>query len=229
MTEMLTAQDGLFHHLIQGIENGKLIDEAILNSCIQLAINPFNDPHKYFDLSTSTDLKLIFSNTTDVGIVFNENDKPNESLALTFPGKLVQFLKKRFDSIGDNQDSEIGIVPCELVESNGDKLKKCAEQYSALWGLGAGFDSWLATHVHFANTLVDRIVPGYPKDEIDVIRDRIGFNDQLVVKSETFHLFVIEGDEFIQTHFPAHKYGLNVKYVSMALIHLWFRWAYFQV
>ncbi|MFT4834760.1 MAG: tagaturonate reductase [Flavobacteriaceae bacterium] len=214
MVEMITAQDGLFHHMIQGIESGELVDEARLNNCIQKAINPFTDPSSYYALASSSDLKLIFSNTTETGIVFDENDKLGDTLAITFPGKLVQFLKKRFESLGNAPDSEIGVVPCELVESNGDELKKCVQQYADLWQLDSEFKKWIVTNVHFANTLVDRIVPGYPKDEIDVITERIGFDDNLVVKSESFHLFVIEGDEFIQTHFPAHKHGFNVKYVE---------------
>ncbi|MEQ8238980.1 MAG: tagaturonate reductase [Cyclobacteriaceae bacterium] len=214
MVDMITAQDGLFHHMIQGIENGELVDEARLNNCIQKAINPFTDPNSYYELASSPDLKLIFSNTTEAGIVFDENDKLGDSLANTFPGKLVQFLKKRFESFGNTPESEIGVVPCELVESNGDKLKKCIQQYAELWQLDMEFKKWIETKVHFANTLVDRIVPGYPKEEIDVITERIGFADNLVVKSESFHLFVIEGDEFIQNHFPAHKHGFNVKYVE---------------
>ena len=214
MAHMLEAQDGLFHHMIQGIENGKLVDEVHLTSCIQEVINPFKDSSLFFQLAQSAELKLIFSNTTEAGITFDKSDFPEDSLAITFPGKLVQFLLKRFESMGHTSESEIGIIPCELVESNGDRLKKCVEQYIELWALDSDFKKWIETHVHFANTLVDRIVPGYPKDEMDSITKRIGFEDSLVVKSESFHLFVIEGDDFIQTNFPAHKHGFNVKYVK---------------
>ena len=215
MVNVLSSQDGLYHHMIQGIEGEELVDEARLISCVQSAINPFEDAGSYFQLGESENLKLIFSNTTEAGIVFEENDTPGgDSLASTFPGKLVQLLKKRFEALGDTPESEIGIIPCELVESNGDKLQKCIEQYVALWKLGDDFKRWVETRIHFANTLVDRIVPGYPKDEIEKIKVRIGYDDKLVVKSESFHLFVIEGDEFIQDHFPAHKHGFNVKYVE---------------
>lgn len=214
MTDVLAKQGGLYHHIIQGIEKGELVDEARLIKCVQMAINPFQGHDLYYALAGSSELKLIFSNTTEAGIVFDESDSLSDSLALTFPGKLVQFLKKRFEKLGDTSDSEIGIVPCELVESNGDKLKRCVEQYIESWHLDTDFKNWIESRVHFANTLVDRIVPGYPKEEIEEISERIGFDDNLVVKSESFHLFVIEGDDFIQTHFPAHKHGFNVKYVE---------------
>jgi tagaturonate reductase len=214
MVRALAEQGGLYHHLIQGIEHGELVDEARLVTCIQTAINPFVDPTSYYTLAAQPQLKLIFSNTTEAGIVFDANDQPDETLACTFPGKITQFLKKRYDALGAAEESHIGIIPCELVEANGDKLKACIGQYIDLWKLEDGFKTWIETHVHFANTLVDRIVPGYPKDEMEAIRMRIGFEDSLVVKSESFHLFVIEGDAYIQAHFPAHKHGLNVKYVD---------------
>lgn len=215
MVKLLSEQDGLYHHLMQGIENGQTLDEIRLLTCIQQSIDPFKDQAAYYNLASSKDLKLIFSNTTEAGIAFDPNDRPEgKVLASTFPGKLVQFLFKRYSELGDSDDSEIGIIPCELLEANGDKLRKCVDQYIDLWGLDIAFSNWVNKSVHFANTLVDRIVPGYPGEEIDVIRERIGFDDQLVVKSESFHLFVIEGDEFIQTHFPAHKHGFNVKYVA---------------
>ncbi|WP_258105612.1 tagaturonate reductase [Marinoscillum sp. MHG1-6] len=215
MVDMLAKQDSLYHHLLQGLENGKTVDDARLISCVQKAINPFQNLGDYYALAEEPTLKIVFSNTTEAGIVFDENDQPEgKALATTFPGKLTQLLKHRFDHFSGSDDAAVGIIPCELIESNGDKLKKCIEQYIQLWDLGSDFASWVAENIHFANTLVDRIVPGYPKDEINEIKERIGYDDNLVVKSESFHLFVIEGDEFIQEHFPAHKHGFNVKYVK---------------
>ena len=214
MVDVLALQDGLYHHVNQGIVDGQPLDEVLLNASIQEAINPFEDSEQFFKFAASTDLKLIFSNTTEAGIQFDERDLPNEGLSATFPGKLVQFLQRRFEALGDTSDSEIGVIPCELIEANGEKLRKCLDQYVSLWDLGHDFQDWLDHRVHFANTLVDRIVPGYPKDEIASIQERVGFEDRLVVKSETFHLFVIEAGEFIQNHFPADRYGFKVKYVK---------------
>lgn len=213
MTNMLADQDGLYHHLRQGLENGTQVDDARLISCISKAINPFESKDEYYDLALLDSLELVFSNTTEAGIVFEEENLTSE-LAKTFPGKLTQFLHKRFEHFGGDSSKGLSIVPCELIEANGDKLKQCINQYVDAWQLGEDFKTWVNDSCAFANTLVDRIVPGYPKDEIDAIRERIGYNDQLVVKSETFHLFVIQAPEKIQNAFPAHKFGLNVKYVK---------------
>lgn len=215
MTDMLAAQDGLYHHLLQGIENGKTVDEANLIECVQEAINPFKDIERYFRLAELESLELVFSNTTEAGIVFDDQDLPKDgALASTFPGKLTQFLKHRYDHFSGSEGSGLSIVPCELIADNGTNLKKAILQYIDLWSLGDGFKNWTENYNFFANTLVDRIVPGYPGEEIDDIKERIGFDDQLVVKSETFHLFVIQGPVQISKAFPADKHGLNVKYVS---------------
>lgn len=215
MSDVLSQQGGLYHHLLQGIENGEVIDKVQLIECVQQAINPFTNTQAYFNLTKEKALELIFSNTTEAGIVFDETDIPeNGKLAQTFPGKLTQFLKHRFDHFNGSPDHGLAIIPCELIENNGKELKKAILQYIESWGLGDSFKSWILDHNQFATTLVDRIVPGYPREEIEAIKERIGYDDKLVVKSESFHLFVLEAPESVREKFPAHKNGLNVKYVD---------------
>lgn len=213
--DLMADQDGLYHILIRGLEEAKAIDKTRLVSCIQKTINPFKDPSAYFDQALNPDLKIVISNTTESGIQFNENDIPmGDLLANTFPGKLTQLLKKRFDHFKGNPNAGLVFIPCELIENNGVNLKNTIESYIKLWNLGADFEEWINKHNHFANTLVDRIVPGFPKEEIDEIRANIGFNDQLVVCSELFYLWVIQGSEEVQKAFPADIAGLNVKFVK---------------
>lgn len=214
MVDMLSNQDGLYHLLRQGLDAGQTIDEARLIQTVTRCIDPFKDTAAYFQLAEVPSVELIFSNTTEAGIVFDPNDQPAKgALAHTFPGKLTQLLHHRFHFFDGAVDKGVSIIPCELIEDNGSKLKNCIKEYIQLWNLSTEFQEWMNQSCHFANTLVDRIVPGYPKDEIEAIRERIGFDDQLVVKSESFHLFVIQAPEPVQKAFPAHKYGLNVKYV----------------
>ncbi|MEM6830315.1 MAG: tagaturonate reductase [Bacteroidota bacterium] len=215
MTNMLNDQDNLYHHLIRGLKNGKEVKENRLISCINEAIDPFKDAAAYFKHAHSEDLKLIISNTTEAGIQFDDTDLPEvDQLAKTFPGKLTQLLKKRFDHFEGSAASGLVFIPCELIEKNGEALKKAILDYADLWSLGDAFKSWITTHNFFANTLVDRIVPGFPKDEIDEIRSELGYDDQLVVSSEVFHLWVIEGPKEVQDAFPADQAGLNVKFVA---------------
>ncbi|MFY0607572.1 MAG: tagaturonate reductase [Cyclobacteriaceae bacterium] len=215
LVKMLDDQDGLYHHLIRGLANGEAYNETRLISCIQESINPFENAEAYFSQAANAELKVIISNTTEAGIRFDKMDLPAEGeLAITFPGKLTQLLKKRFDHFSGSSDAGLSFIPCELIENNGTNLKQAIKQYAELWNLGSDFVSWIDANNYFANTLVDRIVPGYPKDEIEEIRSKIGYNDQLVVSSEVFHLWVIQGTEEIQKTFPADTAGLNVKFVN---------------
>ncbi|RED92291.1 tagaturonate reductase [Marinoscillum furvescens] len=215
LAHMLSAQDGLYHHLVRGLQKGKSVNNTILNDTIEQVINPFEDEAAYFAQAANKDLKIVISNTTEAGIQFQADDaQPSSGLAKTFPGKLTQLLHKRFETFGGSPESGLVLIPCELIEKNGEKLRETLLQYAESWNLGADYADWIKNHNHFANTLVDRIVPGYPKDEIDDIKSRIGYDDQLVVASEVFHLWVIEGNEHVQEAFPAHQHGLNVKYVA---------------
>lgn len=215
MVSVLKEQGCLYHHLRQGIENGETIDEIRKIECVSQAVNPFKKPEAYYKLAEGPEVELIVSNTTEAGIEFKKDDTPAENeLADTFPGKLTQLLHHRFKHFNGDPQKAVSIMPCELIESNGDNLKTCILKYIELWNLGDDFKNWINEHTAFANTLVDRIVPGYPKEEIDEIKERIGYDDNLVVKSEAFHLFVVQAPEKLQKIFPAEKAGLNVKFVD---------------
>ncbi|MEQ8472823.1 MAG: tagaturonate reductase [Marinoscillum sp.] len=215
LVQMLAAQNGDYHHVRQGLEGDQTIDEVRKITCISKAINPFEDLKGYFELAEEPEVSLVFSNTTEAGIIYADSDVPEANeLATTFPGKLTQLLKHRFDHFNGANDKGIAVIPCELIEQNGTKLKNCVSQYIQLWKLGDGFENWINESCSFANTLVDRIVPGYPKDEIEALTKRIGEEDKLIVKSEAFHLFVIQAPDHVKQLFPAHEHGLNVKYVD---------------
>ena len=214
MVAKLREQDGLYHHLLRGLSDGKTVDETRLISCISQCINPYDKPEQFFAQAINEDLKIVISNTTEAGIRFDEGDMPNKGhLAETFPGKLSQLLKVRFDHFQGAPQSGLVFIPCELIDRNGDKLKEAILNYSEIWNYPEEFVHWLEHHNHFGNTLVDRIVPGFPVDEIEAIQGNLGYRDNLVVSSESFHLWVIEGAKEIAEAFPATKVSLNVKFV----------------
>ncbi len=215
MVAKLGEQDGLYHHLLRGLSDGQIVDESRLISCIQQLINPFDDPEQYFAQALNEDLTIVISNTTEAGIKFSEGDSPEPGeLAATFPGKLTQLLKARFDHFKGTPESGLVFIPCELIDRNGDKLKEAILNYTEIWNYPEEFVNWLDRYNYFGNTLVDRIVPGFPKDDIREIQQNLGYEDNLVVSSEAFHLWVIEGPAEIEAALPASKVGLNVKFVD---------------
>ncbi|ANQ51924.1 tagaturonate reductase [Flammeovirga sp. MY04] len=207
--ELLSSQDGLYHLYLNGIEKGQLINKKMLVDCIQSVVNPYEDYNAYLQLAEEEELKFVFSNTTEAGITYKAGDA-KDKVQDSFPAKLTAFLNHRFEHFKGDASKGLIILPCELIDKNGVKLKEIILKYAADWGLSDDFKTWLDSACTFYNTLVDRIVPGYPKDRIKEIHEELGFEDQLVVEGEQFHLMVMEGDQSIKEVLPFEKAGLNI-------------------
>jgi tagaturonate reductase len=214
MAQALNDQDGLYHVVLKGIQQRNTFSETRLITCISGAISPYENYDAFLKTSENPDLKFIISNTTEAGITFNSNDVNATLLAETFPGKVTQLLHHRFRFFKGDKHTGLIFLPCELIEQNGSTLKKAIQNYCELWKLSKDFCTWVEDANIFCNTLVDRIVPGFPKDTIGEIQASLGYEDNLVVQAEPFHLWVIEGPSSVEEHFPTAKAGLEVKFVN---------------
>lgn len=214
MVDMLNAQDGLYTLYLNGIKNGTAVSEHEVIDCIQRAVSPYTDFSAYLAEAENPDLRFIFSNTTEAGITFNSSDRPEDMPPASFPGKLTALLYHRYRHFLGANDKGCIIIPCELIEKNGETLRDTLLQQASHWNLEEGFSKWLTASNIFCNTLVDRIVPGYPRDRMAEIQAELGYTDNLVVEGEQFHLWVIEGPAQAQAEFPADKAGLNVLFTD---------------
>lgn len=219
MCPVLNEQDGLYHVVLTGIRDGKPLRETRLITCVESGVNPYADTDAFFDSALNPDLEFIISNTTEAGIAFDANDRDPSKLATSFPGKLTQLLYRRYQHFNGSPDKGLILLPCELIEKNGENLRETIVRYIGHWNLPGAFAKWVMENNIFCNTLVDRIVPGYPKDTINEILEETGFDDKLVVTAETFHLWVIEplGEknfERVKQSFPVEAAGLQVKFVT---------------
>ena len=213
MVDMLNSQDGLYHVNLQGIDKGQPVDSIEMIDVINGGLNPYTQNEEFMALAENPDIRFVISNTTEAGIAFDPACRLEDKPASSYPGKLTQLLYRRYEHFNGDMTKGFIILPCELIFLNGKELKKCIHQYIDLWNLEDGFKTWFEQACGVYCTLVDRIVPGYPKDTIDQIHERIGFKDNLVVKGEIFHLWVIEAPESVAEEFPADKAGLNVLFV----------------
>ena len=213
MIDMLNDQDGLYHLNLQGLDKGKAVDSIELIDVVSRCLNPYSQFQDYLKLAENPDMRFVISNTTEAGIAFDDSCKPDDAPASSFPGKLTQLLFHRFKIFNGAMDKGLIMLPCELIFHNGTELKKCIEQYIALWNLGEEFKQWFEKACGVYCTLVDRIVPGYPRDTINEILEKVQLEDKMVVKAEIFHLWVIEAPESVAKEFPADKAGLNVLFV----------------
>ena len=213
MVEWLNNQDGLYHLNLQGLQNGEAVDSVDLIDVISRGLNPYTAFEEYLKLAEQPEIRFVISNTTEAGIAFDAACKFSDSPASSYPGKLVQLLYHRYECFKGDKSKGLIIFPCELIFENGKHLKECIRQYIDLWNLGDGFRDWFETACGVYSTLVDRIVPGYPRDTAEQLCERVGYKDNLLDKAEIFHLWVIEAPKEVAEEFPADKAGLNVLFV----------------
>lgn len=198
----LEEQGCVYTHVMRGIKDGETVVEKKIIDVVSRTVEPYKNFADYLALAKNPDFRFIVSNTTESGIAFDASDKPENAPSVTFPAKVALLLKERFD---------LGLrgfifLPCELIDKNGSFLKKYIIDYARLWGYGEEFVLWVENENIFCNTLVDRIVTGFPKDE----KIELGYEDNMLNTSELFHLWVIETDYELTKEFPFDKAGLNV-------------------
>lgn len=213
MVDMLNKQDCLYHINLQGLDKGEKVDSVTRIDVISRALNPYKEYETFIKLAEQSEMRFVISNTTEAGIVFDLSCEFADKPASSYPGKLTQLLYHRFKTFNGDKSKGLVIFPCELIFLNGHKLKETIYHYIDLWNLGEEFKNWFAESCGVYATLVDRIVPGFPRKNIDAIKERLQYNDNLVVQAEVFHLWVIEAPESVAKEFPADKAGLNVLFV----------------
>ena len=211
----LAKQDGLYTLILQGInEEGKAVKEHEIIDVLDDFVNPYSDYQKFLKYAVSKDLEVIVSNTTEAGIAYEENDtKINMDIQtpVSYPGKVLSLLKHRYDALG--KDYPLALIPCELIDDNGDKLKEVLLKLAKAMNLSDDFIDYVANCCHYTSTLVDRIVPGFPRDEFNELCQQYGYIDNNMVKGEIFHLYVLKEEPFVEEKFPVHKVGLHAIYV----------------
>ena len=185
-------QDCLFTQVIRGIEDGKPVEEFELITSVSRCLHANENWSEVMQLAVSPDLQIIISNTTEVGIVYEE-EIITDFTPKSFPAKLLSVLHHRFQFFKGDMNRGLVILPTELIDKNADQLKNILNQLASFNQLSSDFQYWLNEANDFCNTLVDCIVPGKlsasSKIEID---SKIGYRDELMIMSEPFALWAIE-------------------------------------
>ncbi|MBI1258220.1 MAG: tagaturonate reductase [Chloroflexi bacterium] len=206
----LMAQDGLYHVRLHDLVNGQPVAHTQLITCVSRTVNPYADYASYLSFARQPEIRFIVSNTTEAGIAFDPAADFQDRPSVNFPAKLTAFLYERYRS----GLSGCIILPTELIEDNGTQLKQFVLQYAALWQLDPAFAAWLESDNLFCNTLVDRIVSGFPKTGSAAIFQQLGFEDRLFVEGEAYHSWVIEAPPALADELPITQTDLNIKIVA---------------
>lgn len=184
----LQVNHNQYHCLVRGVFQEEVFDEIIPIRVVSRGIDPYVQWDEFISLANQPQIEVVISNTTESGIIFNQDDQKDQ-VASTFPGKLTQLLWQRYQH---NLSGWLHL-PCELIDNNGEILRATVIKYAKHWKYPDDFIRWIEEYNVFANTLVDRIVSGYPHQEIEIMRQRIGYDDPNLVATEVFHFWAIQG------------------------------------
>lgn len=196
-TTAFEKQDGLYTICVRGVEDGKKIQQNIVCSAISRVLSAKSEWNKVLQCAHNPQMKIIISNTTEVGIQLVQDDIMRHP-PVSFPGKLLAFLYERYKAFAGSSQSGMVIVPTELIVDNGKKLESIVTELAHLNGLEENFIDWLEKSNTFCNSLVDRIVPGKPDQEIKTaIEKDLGYTDDLMLMTEVYRLWAIEANEKI--------------------------------
>lgn len=196
----LSTQDGLYTTIIRGLnEKGEAVSDARLIRSVNREISVYSEYDEFLKLAHNPEMRFVFSNTTEAGISYHAGDKFDDAPAVSYPAKLTRLLFERFSHFNGALDKGWIIIPCELIDYNGDALRELVLRYAQEWALPEAFIQWLDQANSFCSTLVDRIVTGYPRDEVAKLEEALGYHDGFLDTAEHFYLFVIQGPKSLAT------------------------------
>ena len=210
----LAEQNGLYTVIQEGVQNNEFVSKSQIIDSISEFIDPYMNFEAYLQLAEVETLELMISNTTEAGIVLDESDSIEATPPKTFPGKVLAFLLHRYRHFNGDLTKGLYIVPCELIDNHGDELHRCVKRLAEVHHLEEGFMTWLDEANTFTNTLVDRIVPGYPAKRIEEFTNQFGYLDKNMVLGEVFHLWVIEDRNGISSVLKGAEANLNILFVK---------------
>lgn len=198
-TDAFAEQKNIFSHSIRGIANGNQIDEIVINTAISRTLAAATHWNQILECARNPDIQIAISNTTEVGIQLTDDDL-TASPPTSFPGKLTAYLYERYKTFNGSAESGMVIIPTELIVGNGTKLLEIVLAQADRHNLGKAFTEWITFNNIFCNSLVDRIVPGKPDAQtIAELTERQGFRDDLLIASEVYSLWAIEGNEKVRS------------------------------
>ncbi len=211
--EQLREQEGIYGLLTRGLQDGRKIEEALWIPVFSEMIDPYSEWEHFLSVAELDSLDIIVSNTTEAGLDYQFSDWNPSEAPMSFPAKLTMILYRRYERYEGSPDKGLMILPCELLERNGDILRTIVLRHAEDWGLSPAFRSWVEECNLFLNSLVDRIVTGYPEDA-ERYFDKWGYEDRLLNTAEPYYFWAIEGDPSLESRLPLQSAGLQVSWVS---------------
>lgn len=215
-TELYRMQNSNYTVILRGDAEDASQNVCRVITSVRQTIDCYTEYQDFIAFAELDSLRFIISNTTEAGIVYDGSDSFDACPPQTFPAKLTKLLFTRYRHFDGSPYKGLIILPTELIDDNGQTLLECIRKYAALWDLDDGFLLWLDEACTFCDTLVNRIVTGFPKEEADKIFTQLGYTDQLLVTGDPHGQWIIRSDcpEFVKKEFPLHLAGMAVEFTA---------------
>ena len=208
--DQLNAQDGVYTLIVRGVENGAPVERTESIAVFAETIDPYSQWESLLALAERQELEVVVSNTTEAGLAYQETEFKPEEAPVSYPARLAALLWRRYQIFGGDPRRGLLLLPCELLERNGDELKRCVLRHIDDWKLPEAFAVWVREHNRFLNSLVDRIVTGFPEGEAESWNERLGYEDKLLNAAEPYYIWAIEGEAELERKLPFQAAGLHV-------------------
>lgn len=143
LVSALNEQDGLYTLILRGLQNGKAVETKEIISSVSRGINPYTDWEEFLRCAENPDIEFVVSNTTEAGIVYDPGDSMLNRPPHSYPGKLLAYLYRRFQHFAGDPGKGMVIIPCELIDRNGETLKQVLLQLAEAWELPREFIAWV--------------------------------------------------------------------------------------
>ncbi len=212
--DQLKAQEGLYTLLVRGLRDGQRVEERETIPVFSRMIDPYEQWETFLALAESQDLEIVISNTTEAGLTYQPSEWRQGEPILSYPGKLTAFLYRRYTVFHGDPARGLIHLPCELLDRNGERLLEIVLRHSDDWGLPDAFRDWARGANRFLNTLVDRIVTGYPGDVAEGLFAKWGYADPMLTTAEPYYFWAIQGERELEEKLPLAAAGLNVHWVD---------------
>ena len=210
----MNSQQGLYTTLIRGInDEGQIVSDTRLIRSVNREIHPVTDFDAFMALARDPAMRFVFSNTTEAGIALDPADTADSEPPASFPAKLTRLLLARWQHFAGAEDKGWVILPCELIDNNGQALRELVLHLAEEWQLPAAFSHWVTQHNTFCSTLVDRIVTGYPEDA-STLETELGYHDEYLVAGEVYYQFIIEGPQWVAEELHLDHLAPNIRIVD---------------
>jgi mannitol 2-dehydrogenase len=189
MRDVLRDQDGLYTLILENPDGSR--DAQVIGSIIDYRYAP-DDPEAALEVLAAESTRIISLTITEGG--YRDPDGPAFAL-------ITQALARR----RDRDIAAPTIVSCDNIEANGEVARRAVLAHAE--SLDPGLAEWVAEHIRFPSSMVDRITPATTLEMAAAVRRDFGVDDRWPVVAEPFSAWVLE-DDFADGRPPLEQAGV---------------------